>query len=102
MVPTALFDLRQIAALGAIYYLIMDVAIHYGTLRHLRDRVPVRRWVLVTAMILDVLILGASVWVKASTDVVGLAASGAGIVIIVLGERVFMRSRTNPDGSMDM
>lgn len=102
MVLAALFDLRQIAALGAIYYLIMDVAIHYGTLRHLRDRVPVRRWVLVTAMCLDVLVLGAFLWVKASTDVAGLAASGAGIVIIVLGERMFMRSHTHPDGTMDM
>ena len=102
MVLTALFDLRQIAALGAIYYLIMDVAIHYGTLRHLRDRVPVRRWVLVTAMSLDVLVLSAFLRVKASTDAVGIAAAGAGIVIIIVGERLFMHSHTRPDGTMDM
>ena len=102
MALTALFDLRQIAALGAIYYLIMDIAIHYGTLRHLQTRVSVRKWVLVTAMCLDVLVLGAFFWVKASTDVLGLAVAGAGIVIIVLGERLLMRSHTSPAGTMDM
>lgn len=79
----------------------MDVAIHYGTLRHLRDRVPVRRWVLVTAMSLDV-VLSAFLRVKASTDAVGIAAAGAGVVIIIVGERLFMRSHTRPDGTMDM
>ena len=41
MVLTVLFDLRRIAALGAIFYLIMDVASHWGLLRHLSD--PVSR-----------------------------------------------------------
>lgn len=39
---TVLFDLRHIAALVAIVYLIMDIAIHRGILRHLRSRIDVK------------------------------------------------------------
>ena len=42
MVLTIFFDLRRIAALGAIFYLIMDIAIHWGILRHLRSRIAVK------------------------------------------------------------
>ncbi len=98
----ATLDLRQIAALGAIYYLIMDIAIHWGLLRHLRDRVPHRRAVVVGAIILDVVVLGAFVWVNASADPLGLWVAAVGIVVIVVAERLFMASHTAPDGSMDM
>ena len=98
----ATLDLRQIAALGAIYYLIMDIAIQWGLLRHLRDRVEHRRTVVVGAIVLDVVVLGAFVWVKASADPLGLWVAAAGIVLIVLGERLFMASHTRPDGTMDM
>ena len=32
----AFFDLSRIASLGAIYYLVMDIAIHWGVWRHLK------------------------------------------------------------------
>lgn len=35
----AFFDLSRIAALGAIFYLVMDIGIHWGVLRKLRDDV---------------------------------------------------------------
>lgn len=98
----ATLDLGRIAALGAIYYLIMDIAIHWGLLRHLRRRVAYRRAIVVGAIVLDVVVLGAFVWVKASADPLGLWVAAAGIVLIVLGERLFMASHTRPDGTMDM
>lgn len=96
------FDLRRIAALGAVYYLIMDIAIHWGLLRHLRDRVAFRPAIVAAAITLDVVVLGAFVWVKASSDALGLWVAAAGIVAVVVGERLFMASHTRPDGTMDM
>jgi len=102
IVLTAAFDLRQIAALGAIFYLIMDIAIHWGILRHLRDRITVVPAVVAVAIALDVVALGALVWVKAGSDPLVLWVSAAGIAVIWFGERLFMRSHTRPDGTMDM
>jgi amino acid transporter len=102
MALAAAFDLRRIAALGAVYYLLMDLAIHWGLLRHLRNRVEIRPTIVVTAVVLDVVVLGAFVWVKASADTLGLWVAAAGIVLIVAGEQLFMRSHTRADGTMDM
>ncbi|MBK5223949.1 MAG: APC family permease [Acidimicrobiia bacterium] len=102
MALAAAFDLRRIAALGAIYYLIMDVAIHWGLLRRLRSRVEFKAAIVIGAIVLDIVVLGAFLWVKASEDALSLYVSAAGIVLVVAGERLFMRSHTRPDGTMDM
>lgn len=102
MVLTAAFDLRQIAALGAIYYLIMDIAIHWGLLRHLRAKVDFRPAVVVAAIVIDVVVLGAFLWVNASADALGLFVAAGGIVVIVAAELLLMHSHTRPDGTMDM
>ena len=102
MFLTILFDLRRIAALGAIFYLIMDIAIHWGILRHLRSRIEAKPAIVAIAIVLDVLVLAAFVWVKASEDPLVLFVSAVGIVLIVAGERLFMRSHTDSDGNMDM
>ncbi|PCC24638.1 amino acid permease [Glutamicibacter sp. BW78] len=102
MVLTAAFDLSRIAALGAIYYLLMDIAVHWGLLRHLRNRVAFKAPIVVSAIVLDITVLGAFVWVKASTDALSLYAAAGGVILIILGERLYMRSHTRPDGSMQM
>ncbi|MEO8092422.1 MAG: APC family permease [bacterium] len=102
MVLTVLFDIRRIAALGAIFYLLMDIAIHWGILRHLRSRIKVRPAIVATAIVLDVIILAAFLWVKASADPLILYVSGAAIAAVVIGERLFMRSHTDRHGNMNM
>jgi len=102
IVLTVLFDLRRIAALGAIFYLIMDIAIHWGILRHLRSKIDVKPAIVVTAIVLDVVVLVAFLWVKASADVLILYVSAASIALIVVAERLFMRSHADADGVMDM
>ncbi|MGB3829383.1 MAG: APC family permease [Ornithinimicrobium sp.] len=102
MALAATLDLRQIAALGAIYYLIMDIAIHWGLLTRLRGRIDFAPAVVVTALVLDVIVLGAFVWVKATSDPLSLYVSVVGILLIVLGERLFMRSHTDAAGEMKM
>lgn len=102
MVLTVAFDLRRIAALGAIFYLIMDIAIQWGVLRRLRSKIGARPTIVATAIVLDVIILGAFLWFKASTDPLILYLSAAAIAAIVIGERLFMRSHTGSDGKMNM
>lgn len=102
MALTVLFDLRRIAALGAIFYLIMDIAIHWGILRHLRARIDVKPSIVTTAIVLDVIVLIAFLWVKASADALIIYVSAAAIVIIVAAERLFMRSHSGPNREMEM
>jgi len=102
MILTILFDLTRIAALGAIFYLIMDIAIHWGILRHLRDRISINPAIVATAIVLDVIVLAAFLWVKASEDTLILIVAAAGIALIVAGERLFMWSHTDSTGRMDM
>ncbi len=102
IVLTLLFDLQRIAALGAIFYLIMDVAIQWGVLKHLRSRIDVAPAIVVTAIVLDVVVLVAFLWVKASEDLLVPFVSILGVGLIVIGERIFMRSHTRVDGTMEM
>src|SRR5690606_11731354 len=82
MLLTTFFDLSRIAALGAVFYIVMDLVIHWGVFRHLRKEVGARTWILVSAMVLDVVVLGALLWVKAQSDMLVIWASLVGIVLI--------------------
>lgn len=73
----AFFDLGRIASLGAIYYLVMDIIIHYGVLRYLREDVGARASVLIAAILFDLIALGAFLFIKASADPM--------IVVIAIG-----------------
>ena len=94
IVLTVLFDLSRIASLGAIFYLVMDIAIHYGVLRHLREKTGAHWAILVTAISLDVVILSAFVWMKWNSDSLVIWVALGGIAFIFAGERLFL-SRTN-------
>lgn len=87
---TVLFDLSRIASLGAIFYIVMDIAVHWGVLRHASKDLEARAWVLVTAILLDLVILGAFVWTKAVNDPLVVWVSLGGIAFIFLGERLFL------------
>lgn len=102
MALTVFFDLKRIAALGAIFYLIMDIAIHWGLIRHLRDRIEFRVPIVLAAIVLDVVVLAAFLWIKASSDPTILVVAAVGIVAIVGGERWLMQSHTDDEGNMHM
>lgn len=93
MMLTVFFDLGRIAALGAIFYIVMDIAIHWGVFRHLRKEIGANGFILVAAMALDVVVLMALLVVKATTDVLVIYAAIAGMALIFAGERVFLRAR---------
>ncbi len=88
---TLFFDLSRIASLGAIFYLLMDIAVHWGVLRHLRKEVKANAVILIAAIAFDVIVLGAFLMVKASTDMMVIYAALAGVLIVFIGERLFLR-----------
>ncbi len=62
------FDLSRIASLGAIFYLVMDIVIHWGVLRHLREEVGANPLILISAICLDIAALGAFLVLKLQSD----------------------------------
>lgn len=87
---TILFDLSRIASLGAIFYIVMDIAIHWGVLRHLKEDVKANAAILVAAIVLDVVILGAFIWMKLTSDMLVIWVSLIAFVVIFAGERWFL------------
>jgi amino acid transporter len=92
LILTAFFDLSRIAALGIIFYLIMDIAIHWGVLRYLREDIKAVSWVPVVAIVLDLLALGGFVWVKLNSDPFVLGVAVVAMIVIAIGEQVFLTS----------
>ncbi len=77
ILATALFDLSQIASLGALLYISMDIAVHLGVIRHLHRDIEARLWVPAVAIVLDVAVLAAFVFVKAGQDLLTLGVAAA-------------------------
>ncbi len=102
MLLTILFDLTRIASIGAIFYLIMDIAIHWGLFRHLRKDVKFIPAIPFIAIIMDVIILTAFIYIKYLNDPFVLMVASIGIILIILAERLFMISHTDSDGNMHM
>ena len=97
MVLTVFFDLSRIAALGAIFYIVMDMAVHWGILRRLREEIGASAAILITAIVLDAAVLIALLIIKARTDMLVIYAAVAGIAIIFAGERLFLRANHQSD-----
>jgi len=90
---TVFFDLGRIASLGAIFYIVMDIAVHWGILVHLRNEIQARTMVLVTAILMDIIVLAAFLYIKALQDMLIVITAVIGIVLIFIAERLFLRHR---------
>lgn len=90
------FDLSRIASLGAIFYLIMDIAIHWGVLRHARREIGANPVILITAIVLDAVVLAAFCWTKGGSDPTILAFAAIGLLVIFGGEWLYLRRRAEP------
>ena len=88
---TMFFDLTRIAALGIIFYLIMDIAVHWGVLRYLRHEIGARLVILVVAIILDLIVLAGFVWIKVFSDPLVVGVAGAVMSAILIVEALFLR-----------
>lgn len=91
MLLTVFFDLSRIASLGAVFYIVMDICIHWGVFKHLSDDVHAKAWVLITAIILDIVVLGAFLWVKAQSDTLVVWISLIGLGMVFVAEKWFLK-----------
>ena len=93
IVLTVFFDLSRIAALGAIFYLVMDIGIHWGVFRYMRKDVGANPLILISAIVLDLVVLGAFLTIKAETDPIIIIVAVAGLFLVFAGEWLFLRVR---------
>mgnify|MGYP003624871643 CR=1 FL=1 len=99
---TILFDLTRIAAIGAIFYLLMDIAVHWGLFRYLRKEIDYNPIIPAIAIVFDTTILLTFIILKFNTDPLVLVVAAIGFIIIMMGQRIFMKSHTDSEGNMDM
>lgn len=86
IVVTIFLDLSQIASMGALLYITMDIAVHWGVIRHLHADIDARRWVPAVAIALDALVLVAFLVVKVRTDLLTVAVTAAIALAIFLNQ----------------
>ncbi len=93
----AFFDLSRIASLGAIFYLVMDIVIHWGVFRHLRQDVNARAWILISAIILDAIALSVFIVMKGMADPAIIIIAVAAIALIVAFEKFYLSRYRSAD-----
>ncbi len=84
------FDLTRIASLGVIFYIVMDIIVQWGVFRHLRKEIKANSFILLSAIILDIMVLGAFLMIKAQTDMLVIYVSIAAMILVFAGERWFL------------
>ncbi|MFT4790487.1 MAG: amino acid transporter [Arcticibacterium sp.] len=92
---TIFFDLSRIASIGAIFYLIMDMIVHWGVFKHLRKEVNANGVILIFALLLDLIVLIAFLWIKLSSDIFVVIIATIGIVLVFAGENWFLHWKEN-------
>lgn len=92
LILTVFFDLSRIASLGAIFYLVMDIIIHWGVLKFLRKEVKAKAGIVITAIVLDVIVLGAFLWVKGTSDMLVVVLSVVLMAVVFMAEHWFLKT----------
>lgn len=92
---TIFFDLSRIASIGAIFYLVMDMIVHWGVFKHLRKEVKANGVILILALLLDLIVLIAFLWIKANSDIMVVIVAGIGIILVFTGEKWFLHWKKN-------
>ena len=88
---TIFFDLSQIASIGAIFYLVMDIILQWGVLRRIRKDIKAKAPIIITAIVLDMIALSAFLWLKVTTDIFIIVLAIVSITIIFIGEKYFLK-----------
>ena len=91
-----LFDLGRIASLGAFFYLVMDMIIHWGVFRYRRADVGAFGIVLLTAMALDAIVLAAFTVMKLQSDPMIVLYAAVGMIAVFAFERVYLSQWVAP------
>ncbi len=93
-VLTITFDVGRIAAMGALFYLVMDMLIHFGVLKNAnRDEVQFSSWILKVSLLLDFVVLGGLLYVKGKDDPTVIVISLVLMIIIYFYEKYFISQK---------
>ena len=84
------FDLGRIASLGAFFYLIMDMVVHWGVFRFRRKEVGAAPVVLLMALGFDAVVLAAFTLMKLQSDPAIVLYAAIGISSVFVVERFYM------------
>jgi len=94
-----LFDLGRIASLGAFFYLVMDMIIHWGVFRYRRADVGAFGIVLLTALALDAIVLAAFTVMKLQSDPMIVLYAAVGMIAVFAFERVYLSKWMAPQAA---
>ena len=87
---TVFFDLSRIASLGAFFYLVMDILIHWGVFRALRREIDAAGWIMICAIAFDLVVLAALVALKWRDDPLIVYTAVAGMALVFIFEYGFL------------
>lgn len=91
---TIAFDVSRIAALGAFFYIAMDMLIHYGVLKNAnRDEVKFLPVILKLSLLVDFIVLGGLIYVKGQDDPILIAITVVFMIAIYLFEKYFLKHK---------
>lgn len=92
------FDLGRIASLGAFFYLVMDMVVHWGVFRFRRQQIGAAAPVLLTALLFDAGVLVAFTAMKLRSDPAIVAYAVSAIAAVFAFERVYLSRWLAPEG----
>lgn len=84
------FDLSRIASLGAFFYLIMDMVVHWGVWRYRRTEIGASGIVILAALGFDAIVLVAFTAMKLQSDPAIVAYAAFTIIGVFLFERAYL------------
>jgi amino acid transporter len=84
------FDLSRIASLGAFFYLVMDMAVHWGVFRYRRKEIGASSIILLCALTFDAVVLAAFTLVKLEMDPTIVVIAWVAIAAVFVFERFYL------------
>ncbi|MEV8252795.1 APC family permease [Rhodoglobus sp. NPDC076762] len=92
---TVFLDLSQIASMGVFLYLTMDMAVQWGVIRRLRDKIEARIWLPVLTIVLDLVILIPFTVLKIQSDLFTVIVAAGVAAAIIVSQVVTVRARSS-------
>ncbi|PXW67226.1 amino acid/polyamine/organocation transporter (APC superfamily) [Loktanella sp. PT4BL] len=84
------FDLSRIASLGAFFYLVMDMIVHWGVWRFMRHEIKANGLVILTALALDAVVLAAFTIMKLRSDPAIVVIAIVSIMTVFALQRIYL------------
>ncbi len=84
------FDLSRIASLGAFFYLVMDMTIHWGVWKNLKSEIGANGLVILSAFFFDAVVLIAFSGMKLQSDPWIVVIAAVAIVMVFIAQRFYL------------